>query len=528
MRLNRRANGLSERAPLDAIPCGTGAVPATRPDQLALYSWLHGGPLPPVEGYRVLEVGCADGGNLLPLAFYHPEITASGIDTSAVRIGAATSAASHLGLTNIEFSRIDLRDYADLDCGNFDYIIAHGVLSWVAPEVGRALLVLCRRHLAPHGLACVSYNTYPGWKIRELPRDMILPRIAEFGDIQDRTTRARELARSYRDLLASLGDHPYFRLLSAALRLMAESEPAYVAHDLLEEHNHPYFFHEFTRLLSSAGLAYITDARFDLDEVSGLAGTRATLGELGFADVELEGLVDLLGYRHLRASILALPHEPAPRPGANVLADRRVAVSSLLTFEGGKPDLTPGVDLELGGPCGRRYGFNNPFVKAALYLLDVAERPALPAEELIGASTELVAAHGFEPPGHDLAELVFFLAERGLLELRFNEPAIPTDVKHCAHSLARLEAGRGKVLTTPRHTQFVLDDFDQDLVRHVGDVLAKDAFIERVIEQVRQRLFAVQIEGVTIEEPTELRASLGELYDATITNLAAEGLLESP
>ena len=62
----------------------------------------------------------------------------------------------------------------DDSLGEFDYILCHGVFSWVTPEVQEAIFAICRTHLAPHGVAYISYNTYPGWHLREMVRDMVV------------------------------------------------------------------------------------------------------------------------------------------------------------------------------------------------------------------------------------------------------------------------------------------------------------------------------------------------------------------
>src|SRR6202049_4172834 len=55
--------------------------------------------------------------------------------------------------------------------GQFDFIIAHGVYSWVPSAVQEALLSAFRRLLAPEGVAYMSYNVYPGWKSKQVLRD---------------------------------------------------------------------------------------------------------------------------------------------------------------------------------------------------------------------------------------------------------------------------------------------------------------------------------------------------------------------
>ena len=72
---------------------------------------------------RVLEVGCNDGSNLLPMAASLPDARFVGCDVSASAIAAAREGASAVGLRNVSFEMADL---ASFDGGRFDYIVAHG------------------------------------------------------------------------------------------------------------------------------------------------------------------------------------------------------------------------------------------------------------------------------------------------------------------------------------------------------------------------------------------------------------------
>ncbi len=95
----------------DAIPYPTRATPTTHPEHLAMVLTLLGLCAPPLENCRVLEVGCATGGNLLPMAESLPEASFVGIDLSAAQIDAARAAQRTLGLKNAEFRCQDLCEF---------------------------------------------------------------------------------------------------------------------------------------------------------------------------------------------------------------------------------------------------------------------------------------------------------------------------------------------------------------------------------------------------------------------------------
>src|SRR5690242_12916038 len=148
-------------ASYDALPYGGGAHAVTRPDYIAAMARLHGLATPDVRHARILDIGCAMGGNLLAMAVAMPESTFVGIDLSPRQIDSARGAAYSLGLDNVRFEAMSVLDVGE-DLGRFDYIVCHGVYSWVPPAVQSAILDVCARNLDPDGLAYVSYNTYPG------------------------------------------------------------------------------------------------------------------------------------------------------------------------------------------------------------------------------------------------------------------------------------------------------------------------------------------------------------------------------
>ena len=60
------------RAAYDAMPYESHAFPQTAPGHLAAIAYLFGLDVVDVSSARVLEIGCAAGGNLIPFATWHP------------------------------------------------------------------------------------------------------------------------------------------------------------------------------------------------------------------------------------------------------------------------------------------------------------------------------------------------------------------------------------------------------------------------------------------------------------------------
>ena len=145
---------------------------ARHPARLATIGTLFGLDVAPLANCRILELACGDGLNIVPIAATLPNATLVGFDFAARPVARAQAMARDLGLSNIELLQLDLRELP-ADLGNFDYIIAHGLYSWIPANVRAHVLPLIKRHLAPNGVAFVSYNTLPGCHMRRTVWEML-------------------------------------------------------------------------------------------------------------------------------------------------------------------------------------------------------------------------------------------------------------------------------------------------------------------------------------------------------------------
>ncbi len=298
--------------PYDEFPYEGLPIEWSAPERLSLASLLHGGPRPRREGYRVLELGCGNGSNLLPLAYYRRHATFVGLDRARGRIDLAKERAASLGLDNIEFIPADLQQALTAVEGTFDFIIAHGVLSWVEPETRDEMLALCAAKLLPQGLLYFNYNAKPGWVVRGMVRDFLLAHVAGIERIEDRVEAARAVASTLAPPLQE-GDHPYAQLMANEFDFVCQSNPSLVAHDFLAPHNHAYWHGEMAQLLAAHGLAEVGDADFNYPWIHGDDKATPWLEEQGIEGSSLANTSDLIRYRQLRSPIWTpTPWEPRP------------------------------------------------------------------------------------------------------------------------------------------------------------------------------------------------------------------------
>src|SRR5262249_29663350 len=158
--------------PYEQIPYKTLPRLATHPDRLGSVGTLFGMSPAPLTACRVLEIGCGDASNLIPMAYGLPGSRITGIDLAASAIATGREPAEAVGPHNLSLIAGDLREMS-ADHGEFDYIIAHGVYSWVPSEVRDGLLAVCRDRLSPQGIAFISYNALPGSHLRQMLREMM-------------------------------------------------------------------------------------------------------------------------------------------------------------------------------------------------------------------------------------------------------------------------------------------------------------------------------------------------------------------
>ena len=165
----------------------------SHPGHLATVATLFGMTPAPIATARVLEVGCNNGANLLPMAAALPDARFTGCDLSHHAIAEARQGAAELGLANVTLQERDLATLAG-EPDEYDYVIAHGVYSWVPPHVRDALLALAARRLSRHGVLFVSYNVYPGCHVRQAAWEMLHYHVDAIQDPRAKLGAARALA----------------------------------------------------------------------------------------------------------------------------------------------------------------------------------------------------------------------------------------------------------------------------------------------------------------------------------------------
>ena len=282
--------------------------PYTTPATLEAYAALVGVSAPNPKTARVLELGATYGGNIISQALFNPDATFVGIELSQEQVEKGNEVIANAGLTNVSLIQSDIASIGS-EIGTFDYIIAHGVYSWVDDGVKDALLRLIDEHLAEDGIAYISYNTYPGWHTMDEVRQLMM-----FSNRDKTQFNHKEKVLHGKTIGSIVGSQilKYDNLKErnskflGALRSVMQKDEYYVGHDHLEPNNNPVYFYQFNDHLEAHNLAYLCDADLTLSMVRSFdADIADTLDKLALNDhVAQEQYLDFMLDTTFRKSII--------------------------------------------------------------------------------------------------------------------------------------------------------------------------------------------------------------------------------
>ena len=386
----------------DTVPYPSYTHPQTHPDRLEVIGTLLGLSPAPATRCRVLEVGCGDGTNLAPMAWALPQSEFVGIDLAARPIAEGQRMIRELGLGNIRLVHGSIAEIDD-SWGRYDYVIAHGFYSWVPAENQAQLLALCHRALNPHGIAFISYSTFPGGHLQTMLREMLRFHTRECATPQARVDQALALTH----FLAEAQDtQDEFRVwMKAALKTVSQHEEGHLYHDELAEINEPLYFTQFIQRAARHELQYLAEADyFEMSDHGFKDSVRESLSQLARNRILREQYLDFLKCRRFRQTLLChrecrLQLEPEARHVS------RFSIASGARRASGPAELEAPGSCTFEAPKGGRCNTDYVLGKAALTILgrDLASVHSLQGTP--GTIGEAITKHrpfrraGIRPPG---------------------------------------------------------------------------------------------------------------------------------
>jgi len=515
-------------SPYDEVLYPATVFPQTHPNRLATVAFLRGVQPAPINRCRVLELGCGVGSNVIGMAFQLPQSEFIGLDLARRPIATGQAFVAELGLRNISLHSMDLCEASTEQFGRFDFIIAHGLYSWVPQHVRERILAICREMLNPQGVAYISYNAYPGNHLRDLVRGMMRFHTACFDDPSEKVGQARGLLK----FLAESAPNPdyYVAAIRSQFERTVKCRDEVFFHDDLSEVNQSFYFYEF-----------ISDAeRYDLQFVGEASANELHPGKFspevmrkmdelkGAKEVVREQYKDFIRGSGFRQTLLCRNEiELAP----DLLVDR---VPQLYASCDAAPQENSG-----GGnatlfrrPGGDELETAHPLICAALKSLWSYWPAAISFEALLAkaraAATSKAVAISESNEVETLAEGLTRAYREGFLQMYVFPYEVTNTISErpSTSRLVRFQLERGDSATNQLHVLMKFPDpLSRRLVQLLDGTRTQQMLVCELLEFVRSGRGKLFENGVQVENLTEVAVILERRVREGLESLAREGML---
>jgi methyltransferase-like protein/2-polyprenyl-3-methyl-5-hydroxy-6-metoxy-1,4-benzoquinol methylase len=513
----------SAPTPYDAVSYPGHVYEHTHPNRLAALAKLYGMDPTPVAQCRVLELGCGSGSNLLPMAFQYPRSEFVGIDLSGLTVQRGMSNVRALGLNNIRLLHHDIMD-VDASFGRFDYIIAHGVYSWVPPAVRNHIMNVFKHNLTADGVCYVSYNAHPYSHTRNLARDMMIYHTRHLTDTKHKTSQAIAIMKFLSD--ASDARSVHGAIMRDQYKRVSEMPEEVLFHDDLNEMARAFLLHELVDEAGRHGLQYLSDAEFSRRNLADYPDqVRATLERFPETEfVAREQYQDFIDGNGFRRSLLC--HD-------NVRLRRTIDVTFVTRFYllCGLHPVDPKYSLADKSPMqfqtqkGATLTVNEPLLKAAHLCLGEVWPDALSFEELLRKSQAILPGRkAAEEDAQMLMEAMYVLTSSGVAAFAAWPPAVTTEISSRPEvsALVRQQAQSGPIVTNQLHQAVRLED---EKVRRFVQLLDGTRSVEAIVLEMGRILESMPITADGNSAEAEDGSSVREEVERSLTVVSKLGLL---
>lgn len=232
------------------------------PHWLNYVATLRGVAAPYGDKLRYLELGCGYGSGLILLAAIHPEQEFLGIDFNPVHIAHGRKLAADAGLTNIRFEEADFVELAQdwpAEWGQFDYVVGHGIYTWLDFHVRDAMVKTIKHATNPGAIVYLSYNTMPGCVSMQPVQHLLrLWQTTEHMGSGTAITEGVKRLKAFTDTQSIMS--VALPTIKSHVENMDGKDASYLVHEYLHDNWQPIWFNQMAEELSAAKLSYVGTA----------------------------------------------------------------------------------------------------------------------------------------------------------------------------------------------------------------------------------------------------------------------------
>lgn len=515
----------------DALPYESYPYLKTHPDNLYLVARLHGLNPPDFRTARVLELGCAGGGNLAPFAYLYPGSKCYGIDISEEELKHARHVKEQLKIANADFEKRNIMEISKEKDGVFDYIICHGILSWVPKPVQDKIFRICSEQLSENGLALLSFNAYPGWHAVRGVRDMLLHQTRDCKTPEEKIKKAHNIL-SFVTRNASPYSPGYAKFMQNENHLLSSVFQSYILHDHLGEVNDPLYLYEFNDNLEKNGLQFITDVDLHNFYPNFLADeARAKLRTISDRMERLQ-MIDFLRNQRFHSALIGRKGQKiSEKPDGNLIFDYHFTVNARPSEANPDPAQTiKFVKLRFE---------HESFSSADRYLNEILLEMRLNAshpmkmDDIIASCMEATGLGDPEPFREAILKHGMELLFGGFINAFAD--AAPT-VNYLSdkprahpyvHWLASTHPKASKIMSAHR-TLIETDGFVNHVISYCDGNHTQEEIEQKMLERFKKKEMSLRDRnGLPITDPVQNRMLVQALVFRTLNNLAGGGIFVS-
>lgn len=508
----------------DSMPYPSKFFMLTGPNHLSSLGRLHGIETKAPERCRVLELGCGNGSNLLSHAYNLEESEFVGIDISPEQIREAKRSARDLSLGNAIFEEIDLMELTVEAFGKFDFIVGHGLISWIPVTVRKRVFKIFNELLEQNGIGYLSYNAYPGSHYRDMIRRILRYHTRDTEEPLEKVNKGMDLLRL---LSENSTEHKILRPIFLAEHERHKNHgPSDIYHDDLSPEYHPLHFHEFDSLLRANRMRFVCEAELQAMSAQGF-GEEVSRLLSSFDEIEdREQYLDFLRGRIFRQTIFCRSEQELEREFRPESLDGFL-IASAIKAKDPSIDVTKSTPQRFEGVRGVGLEIDHPLTKAALTILGKEWGRAVPCDRLLLRAREMLVSKGcveadWEGQMRTTKAIILRILEgTDLVELRLFCPDMDRSLpeRPRINRLARWQLGTADNITSLFGLNIsVTDAISRRLLELADGSRTRNELLEGVNEFIAKNKDAV------VEN--ELPDDIGQWVDESIRELSKLGLFE--